>query len=96
MSRDNNIFKNGKKINYNQLRRGARTTDCHVFIHNNLLEDMTEMQVNYEDYYDTKLMKSKIINMSLMLLTDELSERDDKNKLKYLKEMVSEYKARYN
>ncbi len=96
MSRDRNLFINGKKIDYNQLRRGAKTTDCHIFIHNSLLEDITEMQYNYEFYYDDKLMKSRIVNMAIMLLTDELSKIPDKDKLKYLKKMSSEYKSRYN
>lgn len=96
MSKVKNLFTNGKKINYNQLRRGAKTTDCHIFIHNYLIEDIAEMQVNYEDYYDKGIMKSKIVNMALMLLSDELSKRDDKEKLKYLKNLESEYRSRYN
>lgn len=96
MTRSKNLFINGKKINYNQLRRGAKTTDCHIFIHNYLLEDITEMQVNYEDYYDKRIMKSKIVNMALMMLSDELSKRDDKDKLKFLKDMETDYKRRYN
>ena len=96
MTRSKNLFINGKKINYNQLRRGAKTTDCHIFIHNYLLEDITEIQVNYEDYYDKRIMKSKIVNMALMMLSDELSKRDDKDKLKFLKNMETDYKRRYN
>ena len=96
MSRDRNLFINGKKIDYNQLRRGAKTTDCHIFIHNSLLEDITEMQYNYEFYYDDKLMKSRIVNMALMLLTDELSKVSGDDKLKYLKKMSTDYKSRYN
>lgn len=95
MERENNIFTNGKRVDYQTLRRGARTTDCHVFIQNSLYENIAEIQINYEDYYNQKLMKSKIINMSLMLLSDELSERNDESKLKYLKKMESEYKSRY-
>jgi len=96
MSERSNLFKNGKLINYNQLRRGARTTDCHIFIHNDLIKDITEMQVNYEDYYNKRLMKSKIVNMALMMLSDELSRRDDKDKLKYLKTMETDYRSRFN
>lgn len=96
MERKNNLFINGKRINYNQLRRGAKTTDCHIFIHNYLIEDMTEIQLNYEDYYDKKLMKSKIVNMALMLLSDKLSVMTDADKLKFLKEKESDYKKRYN
>lgn len=96
MSKNKNLFTNGKKINYNQLRRGAKTTDCHIFIHNYLIEDITEIQANYEDYYDKGIMRSKIVNMAIMLLTDELSKRDDKAKLKYIKNLESEYRARYN
>ena len=96
MSRERNLFINGKKVNYNSLRRGAKTTDCHIFIHNYLLEDIAEIQVNYEDFYDKKLMKSKIVNMSLMLLSDKMSNMPDKDKLKYIRDMESEYKQRYN
>lgn len=96
MEKKNNLFINGKKINYNQLRRGAKTTDCHIFIHNYLIEDMTEIQLNYEDYYNRKLMKSKIVNMALMLLSDELSGMTDKDKLRFLKDKESDYKKRYN
>lgn len=95
MTKNNNLFINGKKINYNQLRRGARTTDCHIFIHNYLLEDITEMQVNYEDYYKKRIMKSKIVNMALMLLSDKLSVLSDKEKLTYIKNMETDYKNRF-
>ena len=96
MSERSNLFKNGKQINYNQIRRGAKTTDCHIFVHNYLLEDITEMQLNYESYYAKKLMKSKIVNMALMMLSDKLSEMTDNEKLKFLNEQESEYKKRYN
>jgi len=96
MTRDKNLFINGKKINYSQLRRGAKTTDCHIFIHNYLIEDMTEMQVNYEDYYHKRLMKSKIVNMALMMLSDKLSVMTDNDKLKFLKDMETDYKSRFN
>ena len=89
-------FMNGKKINYNQLRKRAKTTDCHIFIHNYLIEDITEMQLNYEDYYHKRLMKSAIVNMALMMLSDELSDMDDQDKIKFLNELSSEYKGRYN
>lgn len=96
MSRERNLFLDGKKVNYNEIRRGAKTTDCHIFIHNFLLEDITEIQVNYQDYYDKKLMKSKIVNMALMLLSDEISKRPDNRKLKYIRNMEKEYLSRYN
>ena len=54
------------------------------------------MQVNYEDYYHKRLMKSKIVNMALMMLSDELSKRDDKKKLEYLKTMETDYRSRFN
>lgn len=96
MSRERNLFLDGKKVNYNEIRRGAKTTDCHIFIHNFLLEDITEIQVNYQDYYDKKLMKSKIVNMALMLLSDEISKRPDNRKLKYIRNIEKEYLSRYN
>ena len=96
MKERKNLFINGKKINYNQIRRGAKTTDCHIFIHNYLIEDITEMQLNYEDYYHKRLMKSAIVNMALMMLSDELSDMEDQDKIKFLNELSSEYKGRYN
>ena len=96
MSRERNLFLDGKKVNYNEIRRGAKTTDCHIFIHNFLLEDITEIQVNYQDYYDKKLMKSKIVNMALMLLSDEISKRPDNRKLKYIRNIEKDYLSRYS
>jgi len=94
MKRDN-LFINGKRINYNEIRRGKRTTDCHVFIPNKLLEVITEIQLNYEDKYDKRIMKSNIVNMALMMLTDELSDKSDDGKLAYINDMETEYKNRF-
>jgi len=95
MTQENNLFKNGKRINYGGLRKGARTTDCHIFIHNSLMEDITELQVNYEYYADKRIMKSRIVNMALMMLSDALSEKDDKDKIKFIQGMDIEYKKRF-
>lgn len=91
-----NVFKNGKRIDPLALRRGAKSTDCHIFIQNDMLKFLTEIQVNYEAMYDKRIMRSRLINIAIMKLVDDLSSRDQTEALRYVKQLESEYKQHYN
>ena len=91
-----NIFKNGKRVDTNSLRRGAKSTDTHIFIQNDMLKFLTEIQLNFEDMYDKKLMRSRLINLAIMQLVNELSEMNEVSALKYVKKLDAEFKENYN
>lgn len=61
------IFDNGKSIKTDELRRGLKTTDIHVFIRNEMLQYLTEVQVNLEDKSDSKIKRSKLINLFICI-----------------------------
>ena len=91
-----NVFKNGKRVDVFALRKGAKSTDCHIFIQNDMLKFLTEIQLNYEDMYGKRLMRSRLINIAIMKLVDELSELDESDALKYVKSLDQELKTNYN
>ena len=95
-----NIFKNGKRVNYGELRRGARTTDTHIFIQNDMLKYLTEIQLNFEKQYNKRIMRSRLINLAIMQFVEELevkaSELSETEALKFIKELDDKYKANYN
>ena len=91
-----NIFTNGKRVDPNTLRRGARSTDTHIFIQNDMLKFLTEIQVNYEAKYNKKMMRSKLINIAVMKLVEDMSEMTEDNALKYIKQLNDDFREKYN
>ena len=91
-----NIFKNGKRVDLFALRKGAKSTDCHIFILNEMLKFLTEIQINYEDKYAKRLMRSRLINIAIMNLVDELTKLPEDKALEYVKELDQELKKNYN
>lgn len=91
-----NIFTNGKRVDLNTIRRGARTTDTHIFIHNDMLKFLTEIQLNYEDKYDKRMMRSRLINLAIMKLVEDMSEMEEKEALQYVKQLDKDFKDHYN
>jgi len=89
------IFDNGKSIKTDELRRGLKTTDIHVFIRNEMLQYLTEVQVNLEDKSDSKIKRSKLINLFVFESLENLKTLPDEDKIKHILELDSEYKSRY-
>lgn len=91
-----NVFKNAKRVDTNSLRRGAKSTDCHIFIQNDMLKFLTEIQLNFENEYDKKMMRSNLINIAIMKLVNDMSEMKDIEALRFIKQLDNIYKENYN
>ena len=91
-----NIFTNGKRVDPNTLRRGARSTDTHIFIQNDMLKFLTEIQLNYESKYNKKLMRSRLINIAIMKLVEDMSEMPEDDALKFIKQLNDNFREKYN
>ena len=89
------IFNNGKSIQTDELRRGLKTTDIHVFIGNEMLEYLTEVQLNLEDKTDSKIKRSRLINLFVFESLTNLKQMSDDDKISHILELDSEYKSRY-
>ncbi len=89
------IFNNGKSIKTDELRRGLKTTDIHVFIGNEMLEYLTEVQLNIEDKTDKKIKRSRLINLFVFESLTNLKQMSDDDKISHILELDSEYKSRY-
>lgn len=96
MIESKNIFNNGKEVDIATLRRGAKTTDSHIFINNDLFIFLTEIQLNYEDKFDRKMLRSKLVNIAIMRLCDDLKNLPDADALEYLNNLEQQYKENYN
>jgi len=96
MIENKNIFNNGKEVDIATLRRGAKTTDSHIFINNDLFIFLTEIQLNYEDKFDKKMLRSKLVNIAIMRLCDDLIKLPDADALEYLNTLEQQYKENYN
>lgn len=91
-----NIFTNGKRVDPNTLRRGAKSTDTHIFIQNDMLKFLTEIQINFESKYDKKMMRSKLINIAIMKLVEDMSEMPEDDALKFIRQLNDNFKEKYN
>ena len=91
-----NIFKNGKRVDPNTLRRGVRTTDTHIFIQNDMLKFLTEIQINFEDKYRKRIVRSKLINIALMKFVEDMSEMPEDEALKFIKQLNDDFRKKYN
>lgn len=89
------IFDNGLKVDIATLRKGAKTTDSHIFINNDLFTFLTEIQINYEDVFDNKLLRSRLVNIAIMRLCNELIKLPDADALDYIDQLNQEYKKKY-
>ena len=92
---NNRIFNNGIEVDIATLRKGAKTTDTHIFINNDLFASLYEIQINYEDKFDKKMLRSKLVNIAIMRLCDDLKKMSDVDALEYLNELSLEYKENY-
>lgn len=91
-----NLFKNGKRVDLSILRRGTKSTDCHIFIQNAMLKFLTELQINYEAMFNKRLMRSRLINIAIMKLVEDLSEMEEDEALQYINQLDKELKTKYN
>ena len=92
---DKNIFSNGKEVDIATLRKGAKTTDCHIFINNKLFTFLNEIQINYEDNFDKKILRSRLVNLAIMQLCDDLMRLPDVDALEYVKNLDVKYKENF-
>lgn len=92
---DRKIFDNGKEVDITTLRRGAKTTDSHIFINNDLFIFLNEIQLNYEDKFDKRMLRSRLVNIAIMQLCDELINLPDDDALQYLNDLDSKYKEHF-
>lgn len=90
------IFDNGKSIKTDELRKGLKTVDIHVFIDNTMLEHLAEVQLNLEDKTDKKIKRSRLINLFIMESLDRLKGLTDENKINHINDLNSEYDKRYD
>jgi len=93
---DKNIFNNGLEVDIATLRKGAKTTDCHIFINNKLYAFLNEIQINYEDKFDKKILRSRLVNIAVMQLCDDLIRLPDADALEYVKNLDTKYKDNFN
>lgn len=90
------IFNNGKSIKTDELRKGLRTVDIHVFIDNTMLEHLTEVQLNLENKTDKKIKRSRLINLFVMESLNNLKGLSDEDKIKHINNLSSEYDEQFN
>ena len=91
-----NIFTNGKRVDLNSLRRGSKSTDTHIFIQNDMLKFLTEIQLNFEDKYEKKMMRSRLINIAIMKLVEDMSEMNEAEALRFIKQLDNDFREKYN
>lgn len=96
MTAEENLFVNGKRIDTENIRRGCKTTDVHAFIQNDLFRFLTEIQVNYEADTKKPMMRSRLINLAIIDLIENLKDKSDREKIHYIQDLNQVYKEHYN
>ena len=73
------IFENGLKINKDELKRGIHSVDTHIFIRNDLWENLAEIQLNLKEFTGKPVKRSDLINTAIYFLCESLNlqECDD-------------------
>lgn len=89
------IFNNGKEVDIATLRRGAKTTDSHIFIQNDLFTFLNEIQINYEDKFDKRMLRSRLVNLAIMQLCDDLIKLPDADALNYIDALDKKYRDNF-
>ena len=67
------IFDDGVKIDKSKLKRGAKSVDAHIFIRNDLWENLAEIQANMEDFNGKSWKRSELVNIAIYFFCESLN-----------------------
>ena len=69
------IFDDGVKIDKSKLKRGAKSVDAHIFIRNDLWENLAEIQANMEDFNGEykSWKRSELVNIAIYFFCESLN-----------------------